>query len=199
MRKTYVMCVCVSVLITCGCSSTHPSKTAAASTTTTISAPSRTTAAATIPSVSTTNPPPPVPSTTTATLPSATAGSELADAVRVVERHGFTPNSTDDYTYPEFRYGLHVIIASVTGSATGYSRRAFFFVHRRYIGTDLADTSAIIRLDWRDDATIALSYEIYKPDDAMCCPLGGAVTVRYHWTGTHLVALDPIPSLTARR
>jgi hypothetical protein len=123
----------------------------------------------------------------------------VADAVRVVRSHGFTPNDTDDYTYPDFRYGLHVIIASVTGSADGYTRRAFFFVHRRYIGTDVADPSAIVRIVWRDDATVALGYAVYKTDDAMCCPLGGEVTVRYHWTGTRLTALDPIPPLAARR
>jgi hypothetical protein len=103
----------------------------------------------------------------------------VSAAVRVVRGRGFTPNDTDDDAYPNFRYGLHVIIASATGSADGYTRRAFFFVHGRYIGTDLSDPSAIVRVVWRDDATIALGYAIYQTDDPMCCPLGGEVTVRY--------------------
>jgi hypothetical protein len=123
----------------------------------------------------------------------------MSDAVRVVHSLGFTPRDLDDYAYPDFNYGLHVIIGYATGSADGYTQRAFFFVQGGYIGTDLADPSATIQMVWRTDTTIALGYTIYKTADAMCCPLGGAVTVRYHWTGTHLVALDPIPSLAARR
>ncbi len=117
----------------------------------------------------------------------------------MVRSHGFTPNDTNDYVYPDFRYGLHTIIASATGSADGYTRRAFFFVHGRYIGTDLGAPSAIVQIAWRTDATIALGYTVYKPDDPMCCPLGGSVTVRFHWTGDRLVALDPIPPVAARR
>jgi hypothetical protein len=92
-----------------------------------------------------------------------------------------------------------VIIAVVTVSATGYAEQAFFFVHGRYIGTDLADTSATIRSAWRGEDTIAFYYTLYKTDDPNCCPLGGAAIVRYHWTGTRLVPLDPIPSRDARR
>jgi len=132
-------------------------------------------------------------------LPNATVGSELSDAVRVVKSHGFTPRDTDDYAYPDLNYGLHVLIGYATGSADGYTQQAFFFVHSRYIGTDLTDPSATIQMVWRTDTTIALGYTIYETADAMCCPLGSAVTVRYHWTGTHLVALDPIPSLAERR
>jgi LppP/LprE lipoprotein len=131
--------------------------------------------------------------------PNTTAGSEASEAARVVRSHGFTPHDTDDYGYPDFNYGLHVIIGYAAGSADGYTQQAFFFLRGRYVGTDLADPSATIQIVWRDDTTIALGYTIYKPNDAMCCPLGGEVTVRYHWTGTRLVTLDRIPSLDARR
>ena len=123
----------------------------------------------------------------------------MSAAVRVVGAMGYTPRDTDDFTYPDFRFGLHVIIGIVTGSGTGYAQRAFFFVHDHFVGSDSTDPSATIQMVWRTDATIAIGYTIYKPDDPMCCPLGGAVTVRYQWNGAHLLALDPIPSLAARR
>ena len=41
--------------------------------------------------------------------------------------------------------------------------------------------------------TITVSYLIYKPRDALCCPSGGKQTVRYHWNGSRLVPFDPIP------
>ena len=95
--------------------------------------------------------------------------------------------------------GLHVIVGTATGSADGYTQQAFFFVHGRYIGTDLASTSAGIQLAWRNANTIALSYSVYKANEPMCCPTGGAIIVRYQWNGTKLKPLDPVPSAAARR
>lgn len=92
-----------------------------------------------------------------------------------------------------------MIIASAAGSADGHVQRAFFFVDGRLLRTDLTDASAGIQIAWRNDTTIALSYAIYAADDPMCCPKGGAMIVRYAWTGTRLKALDPIPPRAVRR
>jgi hypothetical protein len=181
----------VAVLALYGCSSTHASKPATVGTT--VSATSSTTAPATSSSVA---------STTTATgaRPPSTAPASDAESVaaRLVRSLAFTPTDTSDYTYPDPN-GLHVIIGDATVSNGGFAYRAFFFVHGRFIGTDVTSNSATIHIVWRGAAIIALGYAIYKTDDPMCCPLGGAVTVRYQWTGTKLVALDPIPSRDARR
>ena len=92
-----------------------------------------------------------------------------------------------------------MIIASAAGSADAHVQRAFFFVDGRFLRTDLADASAGIQVAWRNNATIALSYAIYSADEPMCCPKGGAMIVRYAWTGTRLEALDPIPPVAVRR
>jgi LppP/LprE lipoprotein len=208
---SHVICGCVAVLAACACSSTGSSK--ATTSTTTVTRPaSRHTIRPAVATSSTTNPPvttttpttknPNFGSTTIAAsiAPSrTTAESEISDAVRVVRAMGYTPRDTDDFTYPDFSFGLHVIIGVATGSGTGYTQRAFFFVHHRYIGADATYPSATIQTVWRTDSTIAIGYTIYKTDDPMCCPLGGAATVRYHWNGTRLIALDPIPSFDARR
>jgi hypothetical protein len=63
-----------------------------------------------------------------------------------------------------------------------------------YLGTDTLNPSAQVRLGWRDSDTVALQYQLYRPEDPMCCPTGGAALVRYHWNGQALEPLDPIPS-----
>jgi hypothetical protein len=70
----------------------------------------------------------------------------------------------------------------------------FFFLNDAYLGTDAANPSAGVTLEWRNADTIALGYRLYHKDDPMCCPTGGAATVRFHWDGSKLAALDPIPS-----
>jgi hypothetical protein len=116
----------------------------------------------------------------------------LAAAQVVVLSHGYTP-------YPNTRKHWHsaaplnVIVGTSTGSADGYNTWAFFFVNGRFIGTDTKNSSAGIRVAWANGTTIALTYVLYKPSDPMCCPSAGTATVRFHWTGSRLVALDPIP------
>lgn len=194
----------LAALLITGCSSAGRSRPASPTSSpnpppTTTSATAPTTTRATSPAVTTTSHQRPTttasPGPTRAALPT----SGLSDAVRVVRSDGFTPIDTSDFTYPADRVGLHVIIAVVTGSGTGYADQAFFFAEGRLIGTDLTGTSAAIRLAWRTDTTIALNYAIYEPDDPMCCPLGGARTVRYEWNGTRLEPLDPIPADDIRR
>jgi LppP/LprE lipoprotein len=215
MRAKHVTWLSVAVLVACGCGSTRPTNSTDASTTTEPAMSSATAHLTTVRRTSTTQtdtpvtarpkkrPAIPTDASTTPPVsvppPNPTPAAEVSDAVREVHSHDFTPRDTDDFEYPDFTSGLHVIIGSATESADGYTQRAFFFVHDQYIGTDLADPSATIQIVWRDDTTIALGYTIYKPNDAMCCPLGGAITVRYHWTGTRLAALDPIPSSDIRR
>ena len=192
--------VCIAGLAAYGCSSTGSSPTAGSLTTTTPTRPASRQSVSS--SVASTAPPTTVKigSTTVATTiaPNPTAPATAA-AVRVVRAMGYTPRDTDDYNYPDFTFGLHVIIGVATGSGTGYDDQSFFFVHDRFVGKGATDPSATVQMVWRSDSTIALSYAIYKPDDPMCCPLGGAVTVRYQWNGTRLVRLDQLPSVAARR
>jgi LppP/LprE lipoprotein len=85
------------------------------------------------------------------------------------------------------------LIGVKKGSADGTAQRAFFFADGRFIGTDTADDSAGIRLAHSRPPVIALSYELFEPNDAQCCPTGGVATVRYRWDGQRLAPLDPIP------
>ena len=89
---------------------------------------------------------------------------------------------------------MRVLIGVRKGSATGHAQRAFFFLGRDYLGTDTADESAAIEVLETSDDTITLRYVLYEPSDPYCCPTAGKATVRFHWDGTRLAPLDPIPA-----
>ena len=212
-RRVHVALVCIAVLVGCGCSSGGSSKSSTKPTTNVIasstSKPSNATAPSStvlVPATSTptsvtettlpSGPPATTPPTTPATNPVVV--SDVMKAVRLVRSRGFTPHDTNDFSMPPVG-GIHVIIGTATQSADGYSQQAFFFVKGRFVGTDVAGTSAGIQLAWRNNTTIALSYSVYKGNEPMCCPTGGAMIVRYRWTGTKVKPLDPVPSAASRR
>ncbi|MEV7097996.1 LppP/LprE family lipoprotein [Amycolatopsis sp. NPDC051045] len=111
-------------------------------------------------------------------------------AEALIAAHGYTPNTAPDWSDGR---GLHVITATATGSADGYAQRAFFFYNDYYLGTDAKLSSATITEAWSTGDTVALNYQLYKPDDPACCPTAGSATVRFHWSGHNLRPLDPIP------
>ncbi len=136
--------------------------------------------------------PPPV-TTPHDVLPS----SHVAAAVAVVQERGYTPISTADIEGPPAG-GLHVIIAESTDLPHD-RQRAFFFIGDGFVGNDLEEPSASIEFAWRSADTIALAYAVYRPNDRSCCPTGGAMNVRYRWTGLEIGALDPVPTAAERR
>jgi hypothetical protein len=85
---------------------------------------------------------------------------------------------------------LHVIHATPTNSASYGGDFYFFFVNGDVVGKAYftsAQTDTPV-----DDATFAVSYKIYLPNDGHCCPSGGFGTARYQWDGSKLVPLDAI-------
>ncbi len=91
---------------------------------------------------------------------------------------------------------LNVIIATSVGNADG-GEQAFFFANGKYIGTDTKDTSTGITASRLSGDLIVIHYALYNTGDPRCCPTGGTDSVRFYWTGTHVVVLDPIPSFPA--
>lgn len=122
---------------------------------------------------------------------SGSLASSVAKAGSVVRAAGYTPIS-----YGGFDPGndLSVIIGVLSTSADGHPQRAFLFHLATFIGYDTPQPSAAIRWIWSTDQVVALQYDLYHPDDPMCCPTAGGDTVRYQWNGTGVTPLDPIPS-----
>lgn len=135
---------------------------------------------------------------TTSVTPT-TRSDEVASYLQTMSDMGFTGSAAG----PGIRYNpqstLRAIIGFSTGSPTGRAQRVFFFVRGRgFIGTDTEGYSASISLSWSNDTVIAVSYGLYRESDAMCCPTGGAATVRFQWNGSRLEPVDPIPPSTGQ-
>ncbi|KPM50686.1 hypothetical protein ACG83_38495 [Frankia sp. R43] len=123
--------------------------------------------------------------------PAAPAGALTpAQAVQLVRERGYTPMGSSSY---EPAWALSAIVGRLTSSVDGHPQQAFFFSQGRFVGTDSVP-SANVRWVWSTSDTVALQYDLYRPDDPMCCPSAGAATVRFRWNGTAVQALDPIPT-----
>ena len=96
----------------------------------------------------------------------------------------------------EFRFNA---LYGDCGGGDGHDQRIWFFRGSHFVGHDDKQSSAEIIGSWRDLDTLAFLYVLYRPADAMCCPTGGAVSVRYRWNGMKVVGLDPLPPRTASK
>ncbi len=132
--------------------------------------------------------------TRTTTAPAFTKESSgvegLAAAVSLVKAHGYSVGETSTYR-PE--QTLRVLV----GTRAGSGQQAFFFVDGRYAGTDTSEPSATVKVVGQSDTEVTLAYSLYKSGDPLGKP-SGEKTVRFQLNNGRLVALDPIPSASAR-
>ncbi|SFQ05832.1 LppP/LprE family lipoprotein [Amycolatopsis rubida] len=119
------------------------------------------------------------------------ADASLPAAEKLVRSKGYTPNSDTSWPRPK---DLNVIVALKSDAQTSSSQMAFFFHDGRFLGTDTATPSANMSKKAQDSTTITLSYQLYQANDPNAENTGGAADVRYHWTGSKLEPLDPIPT-----
>jgi hypothetical protein len=120
--------------------------------------------------------------------------SRLAAAEAIVAGQGFDPVEVVGF---DGITDLQMILGHSHGSADGGREWAFFFdPDGTYLGTDASEATVGLERNWSDGDTIALRYTLFREDDPQCCPSGGAATVRFHWDGRRVNALDQIPSTT---
>jgi hypothetical protein len=145
------------------------------------------------------------PATTTRTAPApafaekekgagAGAAEGLPGALAVVRAHGYVAGDTSDYHADQT---LRVLVGTGAHSNDGYDKQAFFFVDGRYIGTDSSRPSAQISVASQSDTEVTLAYQLYRPNDPLCCPGGGQAHVRFQLNNGHLEPLDPIPPVSS--
>jgi len=120
--------------------------------------------------------------------------SPQSRAVAVLRRKGYRPLALSDYRAD---HRLRVLIGAPQGD-TPRGRRAFFFVGKRYIGTDASSPSLRLRPGRQLDREITLVYTIFEPGDTGCCPTGGVTRVPFRWTGKELRPREAIPSADRR-
>jgi LppP/LprE lipoprotein len=153
------------------------------------SSPSPTTSATTSP----TTPPSSAPPTSAPPTSTAPALASLSQAESVVMDDGYTPYS-DSASNWDPSAPINVILGTLSGSADGFNNWAFFFAGNTYIGHDTSDPSAQISVFGRTKNVITLSYQLFAPNDPLCCPTAPAQQVRYQYANGVLTPLDPIPS-----
>jgi hypothetical protein len=117
-------------------------------------------------------------------------GAQAAAAEAVVRARGYVPADVTAYHADQT---LRVLLGTREGSAGAHEQHAFFFLGGRYLGTDTGAPSASIRVAGQSDTEVALAYALYRPHDALCCPSGGAATVRFQLNNGELVPLGTIP------
>ncbi|MGH2967967.1 MAG: LppP/LprE family lipoprotein, partial [Solirubrobacteraceae bacterium] len=112
-------------------------------------------------------------------------------AVGTLREQGYRPVTLADYAPDNV---LRVLIGRGEGG-----RRAFFFVGGSFLGNDVADDSARVKVVRAGNRSVALSYRIFSEGDRPCCPTGGSVRVLFRWDGERLAPQTSIPPAAARR
>jgi LppP/LprE lipoprotein len=134
-----------------------------------------------------------------AAVASAAGSGDLRAAQRYVAHHchkGSVRSRSMWITDKQFKFNA---LYGDCGGGDGRDQRIWFFRGSHFVGHDDKRSSGDIIGNWRDLNTLAFLYVLYRPTDPMCCPTGGAVSVRYHWNGKKVVRLDPLPPRTASK
>lgn len=127
--------------------------------------------------------------------PTTTTAASIDSGIAVVTSKGFTAVQNPAGWSTQ---GAAVILGVPEGAANGRPTQAFLFHDGAYIGTDTAEGSTRIGFVSRDRDTVTLSYSLYGPSDAMCCP-SGQTNVTFRWNGSGFTPDTPIPPLEATR
>ncbi|WP_131786312.1 LppP/LprE family lipoprotein [Protofrankia symbiont of Coriaria ruscifolia] len=122
---------------------------------------------------------------------SGTSAPSPDRAEALVRARGYTATETGGYDPDN---DLSVIVGRWTDAVDGHPQQAFLFHRGRLVGTDTLVPSATIGWLWSTSDVVALTYQLYRTDDPLCCPTAGAATVRYQWNGTKIVPLDSVPA-----
>jgi serine/threonine protein kinase len=97
---------------------------------------------------------------------------------------------------------LNAVVAFFDAGAASGPGKVFFFVgtpsNSKYVGSDTPEGSSAVGASRLGPTEIQVQYYLYRSGDPQCCPGGGTISVRFSWTGTKLVALDPIPPVSQR-
>jgi hypothetical protein len=110
------------------------------------------------------------------------------EAVGLLRRQGYLPTRLSDY-HPS--HELRVLIGYRNGDPLG-PRRAFFFVGKRYVGSDSLSGSSKLVAGKAGKRWVTLAYGVYAPGAKPCCP-ASTTRVRFEWTGSALVPQGTIP------
>jgi hypothetical protein len=127
--------------------------------------------------------------------------AESVSAARTVKAQ-FPSDHVEIIGLPTFTgKGLETLVATRGTAPT--IRTALFFVNGTLVGSDASfllsngvagsNVSTAARPEHSVGQSFVVSYGLYRPNDADCCPTAGTAKVRFMWTGSGERPLDPIP------
>lgn len=127
-------------------------------------------------------------------LAASTVDTSEHAALAILRNRGYIPDGNSPVW--DASADLNVIIAGQVGMADP-GQQAYFFSHGKLLRAD-ASASSSISADRLSSDLIVIHYGLYSTKDARCCPSGGVESVRFFWTGSRLISMDPIPSESRR-
>jgi hypothetical protein len=169
---------------------TVPTSPATSAQTPTTTTPPATTPTQTTTTTTTTSPPATRTSTAPAFVPTQPPpNGQVAAAVAVVTRAGYTVAETSTYKPMQT---LQVLIGT-RGSSSARAEQAFFFINGRYIGTDSRSPSGALSVVAQNDTAVTLRYGLYRSGDQ--APSGSS-DVQFVLNNGHLTPLGTIPPVS---
>jgi serine/threonine protein kinase len=116
-------------------------------------------------------------------------------ALASLRDRGYVPDGNSPAWDPSA--AMNAIIAGQVGSADP-AQQVYFFANGRLVGTDADSGSSAVSASRLSGDLIVIHYYLYNTGDARCCPSGGIDSVRFYWTGSHVISMDPVPAASAR-
>jgi hypothetical protein len=207
LRRVFLLAAVLAAGVLAGCSPGSDNPTIQASPTPATSASGAPTRTATPAPAVTTVPPAThtaTPSPTVARSPSATPTKAAVGAYTTIQSAETYAQSKSDQAGGAFDFigadstwrssaTLHVLHAMPAAAANNGGAYFFFFVNGNPVGQ--FHFSGAVGERAPDATSFAVTYGVYKPGDANCCPSGGNATVTFRWDGSKLVH-DPAPGAT---
>jgi hypothetical protein len=108
-----------------------------------------------------------------------------------LDKDGLT--MTGGPTGPISPNGFYAAAGFCTGSADGHCGAVVFFAKGNPVGSVDTHNPSEVRFVSENGTDVVLDLPIYKDDDPLCCPSGGAQTVDFRWNVTKVVALSSTP------
>jgi LppP/LprE lipoprotein len=129
---------------------------------------------------------------------SAAGGSDLRKATAFVKKQCPGGQRTISHRMWTAGFAFNALYGNCL-AGDGTDQHIWFFDHGHFVGKDARTPSHFIVGLWRNERTLAFMYVLYRRSDPNCCATGGGAVVRFHWSGTRVRRLDPLPQSAATK
>lgn len=120
--------------------------------------------------------------------------SNYAYEIAVIAGKGYSVNGTTPSASVKTTSGAYLSAWLGLAGQDGHNQFVFFFLNGKFVGTGNPQPSVeITSAKPAGQGSIAVTYPVYKKNDAFAAPSGTPVTITYHWDGSKLTQNKPYP------